>query len=303
MGRPPIGKVAMTGAERVRLHRLKHGITKPVTKQPVTKPITAVLGAAKKKKTALRYADNSNQPATHHDENEEGDTREEQWGYSLANLCGDIIARQPYWDKHFIGWKDYELPSHFKTLLAEAATALASITKTVAPALSREPDAQAEIKRLAQALAEARKENARLSQGLADARAEIARLRKAAAKPATTSADPDSELARVTAKLARADATIADQRRALRYFQKRPNGKIDDRTFTLLRGHFHPDRVQDPEQKARYRTTFEVLGERENALVDTNQTPLTREKWDVLQKKPKTKKRQPAASPRRIPVA
>jgi hypothetical protein len=37
MGRPPIGKVAMTGAERVRLHRLKHGITKTVTK-PVTKP-------------------------------------------------------------------------------------------------------------------------------------------------------------------------------------------------------------------------------------------------------------------------
>jgi len=35
MGRPPIGKVAMTGAERVRLHRLKHGTAKPVTK-PVT---------------------------------------------------------------------------------------------------------------------------------------------------------------------------------------------------------------------------------------------------------------------------
>jgi cell division septum initiation protein DivIVA len=34
MGRPPIGKVAMTGAERTRLYRLKHS---PVTK-PVTKP-------------------------------------------------------------------------------------------------------------------------------------------------------------------------------------------------------------------------------------------------------------------------
>jgi len=34
MGRPPIGKVAMTGAERTRLYRLKLG---PVTK-PVTKP-------------------------------------------------------------------------------------------------------------------------------------------------------------------------------------------------------------------------------------------------------------------------
>ena len=33
MGRPPVGKVAMTGAERTRLYRLKHGAeTKPVTK-------------------------------------------------------------------------------------------------------------------------------------------------------------------------------------------------------------------------------------------------------------------------------
>jgi len=37
MGRPPIGKVAMTGAERTRLYRLKRGAAAPVTK-PVTKP-------------------------------------------------------------------------------------------------------------------------------------------------------------------------------------------------------------------------------------------------------------------------
>jgi hypothetical protein len=37
MGRPPIGKTAMTSAERVRRHRAKHGTGKPVTK-PVTKP-------------------------------------------------------------------------------------------------------------------------------------------------------------------------------------------------------------------------------------------------------------------------
>ena len=37
MGRPPIGKVAMTGAERTRLYRLKHATAQPVTK-PVTKP-------------------------------------------------------------------------------------------------------------------------------------------------------------------------------------------------------------------------------------------------------------------------
>src|SRR6516162_5848792 len=40
MGRPPIGKEAMTGAERMRLYRLTHGTAKPVTK-PVTKPAAA----------------------------------------------------------------------------------------------------------------------------------------------------------------------------------------------------------------------------------------------------------------------
>jgi hypothetical protein len=34
MGRPPIGKIAMTSAERVRRHRLKH------CPEPVTKPVT-----------------------------------------------------------------------------------------------------------------------------------------------------------------------------------------------------------------------------------------------------------------------
>jgi hypothetical protein len=39
MGRPPIGKIAMTGAERVRRHRERHGKPAPVTKPepPVTK--------------------------------------------------------------------------------------------------------------------------------------------------------------------------------------------------------------------------------------------------------------------------
>jgi hypothetical protein len=39
MGRPPIGKVAMTSAERVRRHRRRHGLDRPVTK-PATKPST-----------------------------------------------------------------------------------------------------------------------------------------------------------------------------------------------------------------------------------------------------------------------
>ena len=47
MGRPPIGKTAMTGAERVRRYRLKHAAARPVTKQPsaVTKPASPATDA------------------------------------------------------------------------------------------------------------------------------------------------------------------------------------------------------------------------------------------------------------------
>ncbi len=55
---------------------------------------------------------------------------EERWQNSLANLCGDIIAIVPYWNKQFPGWEQFNCPSHIKTLVKEAATALASITKT-----------------------------------------------------------------------------------------------------------------------------------------------------------------------------
>jgi hypothetical protein len=55
MGRPPIGKTAMTGAERVRRYRAKHG-TKPVTKRhaSVTKPeVDKATRAAKAEIAAL----------------------------------------------------------------------------------------------------------------------------------------------------------------------------------------------------------------------------------------------------------
>ena len=66
---------------------------------------------------------------------------------------------------------------------------------------------------------------------------------------------------------------------------------MDDRTFTVLRSHVHPDRVQNPEQKARYKTAFEVLSELEGRLVDKDQAFLANEKWDhVRKKKPEAKK-------------
>ena len=38
MGRPPFGKVAMTGAERVRRFRIKHGTDKPAAAKSADKP-------------------------------------------------------------------------------------------------------------------------------------------------------------------------------------------------------------------------------------------------------------------------
>jgi hypothetical protein len=57
---------------------------------------------------------------------------EERWQNSLANLCGDLIARANYWDREFPGWEEFECPSHIRKLVMEAATALASITAKVA---------------------------------------------------------------------------------------------------------------------------------------------------------------------------
>jgi hypothetical protein len=62
---------------------------------------------------------------------DEGQTSEDQWQNSLANLCGDVLAIQSYWDKHFRGWRNFKCPSHIKTLAREAATELTSLTTAV----------------------------------------------------------------------------------------------------------------------------------------------------------------------------
>jgi hypothetical protein len=125
---PALKKVGRSQQRASELMRLVDG-DETVEKQRERKR-TSVKKSRAKKKSPLRSGDNSIKTATHHDG--EGDTREEQWQFSLSNLCGDIIAIRPYWDKHFSGWKEFECPSHIKTLMREAATALASITTTVA---------------------------------------------------------------------------------------------------------------------------------------------------------------------------
>ena len=117
--------------------------------------------------------------------------------------------------------------------------------------------------------------------------------RRKTAKPVTKPVDPES-------KEARYKATIADLRARLRYFQMRPQGKIDQRTSTLIRSNLHPDRVKDPEHKARFRIAFEVYGERERLWVDEDQAFIANEKDMLLGRKAQAKKRQHKPSPKSV---
>jgi hypothetical protein len=54
MGRPPVGKVAMTGAERTRLYRQKHGLDKPKPKPGSAAVLEKQLTAAKAEIAALK---------------------------------------------------------------------------------------------------------------------------------------------------------------------------------------------------------------------------------------------------------
>ena len=57
VGRPPIGEVAMTGAERVRRYRLRRGVTKvtkPVPDAEDIRALKAELGATRQMGSALR---------------------------------------------------------------------------------------------------------------------------------------------------------------------------------------------------------------------------------------------------------
>lgn len=81
----------------------------------------------KKKKSAPRGAETAAaEEAVNTDEQ-----LEERWQNSAANFFGDVIAMQAYWDKNFEGWKQFEVPSHIKTLAREAATAFAALAAKV----------------------------------------------------------------------------------------------------------------------------------------------------------------------------
>lgn len=89
------------------------------------------------KKAAPRGADLRDIPVTRDipdtaEEDYAPPTMEERVQISLENLCGDVIARPAYFDKHFPGWRSVRLPSHVKTLVREAAAALSSLAATLA---------------------------------------------------------------------------------------------------------------------------------------------------------------------------
>jgi hypothetical protein len=108
MGRPPIGKRAMSAAERQRRHRAQFRDSKPVTK-PAARP-------------------------AFEEETIDGST-EQRWQFSFANLAGDILARGPYWAKNFAGWESFSAPSHIKTLVKEAAAEFASLAALIDPSV------------------------------------------------------------------------------------------------------------------------------------------------------------------------
>jgi hypothetical protein len=85
-----------------------------------------------KQKSLLRDGDLRATKATPEPEVYAFPSMEERLQISLENLCGDVIAREAYCDKNFPGWRSVSLPSHTKTLVREAATALASLAAAVA---------------------------------------------------------------------------------------------------------------------------------------------------------------------------
>jgi hypothetical protein len=94
----------------------------------------SVAKSKKKKITATSGENRAPKSTAAEPEQDAGDGEQsavERWQNSLANLCGDIVARAAFWDKHFAGWREFDCPSHIKKLVKEAATEFASITATV----------------------------------------------------------------------------------------------------------------------------------------------------------------------------
>ena len=152
-GRPPIGKTAMTGAERQRRYWLKQRVAnKPV---PKTGADNATIAALQKElATAVRYRDlaqefaqTMQQLATARarsaelekawsdlsselpnilalqEEHPDARTPEECWQWSLGLVAGDTIAMHAYWDREFPGWQKFRPPAEVITLARQAASA------------------------------------------------------------------------------------------------------------------------------------------------------------------------------------
>ena len=62
---------------------------------------------------------------------EPGDGPEQFWPRSIENMCGTILSRRAFWDRNYPDWRKYQLPSHLKTLVREAATEMLALTAAV----------------------------------------------------------------------------------------------------------------------------------------------------------------------------
>jgi hypothetical protein len=89
MGRRPIGKRAMTAAQRQRRRRARQRLLRGQHPEAVT--------------------------------------LQQQWAWAAGYLLGDAVAMGAAWDRLFPGWREFRPPLHLLALAREAAAACAAL--------------------------------------------------------------------------------------------------------------------------------------------------------------------------------
>jgi hypothetical protein len=101
MGRPPIGKTAMTDAERMRRHRLKQ--------------------RADKRDDPNRDLDQPDYP--------DARTSTQRWHWSMQNIAGDAIALRAFWTREFGDWRKFKIAPEMLVLARQAAEAWQALVR------------------------------------------------------------------------------------------------------------------------------------------------------------------------------
>jgi hypothetical protein len=133
MGRPPIGKRAMTAAERQQRHRRGTAFRDAgaaVTKQPVTKPDVRKPGRKAKPKPRIKDPPiPSPDDEIYQDDCADCETPEQFWVNSLGSLAGDAISMRSYWTRMFGNWESFGVSTSLITLAEQAADEWIALAK------------------------------------------------------------------------------------------------------------------------------------------------------------------------------